>query len=347
MVWDSRNNLLYVSKPSTAQKSKDAIVALSTRTGLNDAAAAWIYHLPAGSNPDRLALSARRQVSVCRSRWRRPGAAVGNNQCIDPAHCRHHHFAGIGSHLRRLSTRSTWRFRHGSNTTIAVARGVGAGSKASALALGGVAIYDGATQRAQHCRPLCGSRQHGAARHACNGARTGTPFTRPTTRTPPATCMSSMCRPPVWRWRPEAIIRESSLFPTCLFTSIRQPGWSMEMTGCRWIPTVPKVNFNAFTNGIMTPDPAGGKAYFVWQPGTDPNQLEYFVGEFDLPRSRRARRSISTRCKEFRSTWFAGTTRATVPQGVAFTTKKFNCQYSPCTVGDGRLFVINFPSLDG
>ena len=34
-----------------------------------------------------------------------------------------------------------------SDTTIAVARGVGASAKASALALGGVAVYDGATQR--------------------------------------------------------------------------------------------------------------------------------------------------------------------------------------------------------
>ena len=58
VVWDSRFNLLYISKPSTAQKSQDAIIAFSTRTGLNDAAAIWIYKLPAGSNPDRLALSA-------------------------------------------------------------------------------------------------------------------------------------------------------------------------------------------------------------------------------------------------------------------------------------------------
>src|SRR5207302_6599440 len=34
-----------------------------------------------------------------------------------------------------------------SDTTIAVARGVGASAKASELALGGVAVYDGATQR--------------------------------------------------------------------------------------------------------------------------------------------------------------------------------------------------------
>jgi hypothetical protein len=29
--------------------------------------------------------------------------------------------------------------------------------------------------------------------------------------------------------------------------------------------------------------------------------------------------------------------------GLAFTTQKFNCVYSPCNVGDGRLYVINLP----
>ena len=45
---------------------------------------------------------------------------------------------------------------------------------------------------------------------------------------------------------------------------------------------MPKVNADALANGIMTPDPAGGKAYILSHPGSDPNQLEYFLGEFDL-----------------------------------------------------------------
>ncbi len=29
--------------------------------------------------------------------------------------------------------------------------------------------------------------------------------------------------------------------------------------------------------------------------------------------------------------------------GLAFTTQKFNCVYSPCNVGDGQLYVIDLP----
>ena len=56
VVWDSKFNLLYVSKPSTSTNNADTIMAFSP-LHLTDASAIWIYQLPTGSNPDRLAFS--------------------------------------------------------------------------------------------------------------------------------------------------------------------------------------------------------------------------------------------------------------------------------------------------
>ena len=63
VVWDSRFNLLYVSKPSTAQKNQNTVMAFSTdpNQGLTDKAAIWTLTMPGNNpNPDRLALSAHR-----------------------------------------------------------------------------------------------------------------------------------------------------------------------------------------------------------------------------------------------------------------------------------------------
>jgi hypothetical protein len=102
-------------------------------------------------------------------------------------------------------------------------------------------------------------------------------------------------------------------------------------------PTVPKVNFTADANGVMALDDTGGKAYFVYQPPQTQNQLEYFVRQFDLAT---LTGGVSLDLYQVQG----------IPQhlirfngGVAFTTRKFTCKYSPCTVGDGRMFVLYWP----
>jgi hypothetical protein len=108
-------------------------------------------------------------------------------------------------------------------------------------------------------------------------------------------------------------------------------------------PTVPKVNFNAFVNGIMTPDHAGSKAYFVSHPDSDPNQLEYFVGEFDLATLTPGASLDLYMVQGIPQHLVRWNNSSDGTHGVAFTTKKFNCLYSPCNVGTGRLFVIDWP----
>jgi hypothetical protein len=340
VVWDSRFNLLYISKPHTSQHSQDTIIAFSTRTGLNDAAAVWIYQLPAGSDPDRLALSGDGKYLYV--------GLDGTNAVQQLA---------ISGATTAPTAGTTIPLGSGANgpyyamdlvvspttdTTIAVARGVApAQSNLTTLALGGVAIYDGATQRPNTVGPsatggtalldtLQWSADGNTIYAANNENSTGDLYVLNVSANGVALASGGD-------------YRGIFTIPNLFIHIDAVTGLIYGDDGLEVNPTVPNVAFNAFSNGVMTPDHAGGKAYFVSHPENDANVLEYFVGEFDLATLTPGASLDLYMVQGIPQHMVRWNNSSDGTQGVAFTTKKFNCQFTPCNVADGRLYVINFP----
>ena len=342
VVWDSRNNLLYISKPSTAAHSatRDCILAFSTdpSQGLNDSNYKWLYQLPAGSNPDRLALTADGKYLYV--------GLDGTNQVQQLA------ITGGATAPTAVATVLLGSGQDGpyyamdmaispnSDTILAVARGVDPSvSNLGTLALGGVAIYDATTQK--QLPQVVG----------------------------PSSVPGGTALLDTLQWSADgntiyAANNENSAGDLYVLNYVPSNGVTLATGGDHWgvftnpnlfihfdaassllygddglevDPTVPKVNFTANANGVMALDHAGGKAYFVYQPAQIQNQLEYLVRQFDLAT---LAGGVSLDLYQVQG----------IPQhlirfnsGVAFTTKKFTCKYSPCTVGDGRMYEIYWP----
>ncbi len=342
VVWDSRFNLLYISKPHTAQHSQDSIIAFSTRTGLNDAAAIWSYQLPAGSDPDRLALSADGKYLYVGL----DGANAVQQLVISGATT-----APTAGSTIPLGSGANGPYYAmdlaaspvlANNTTIAVARGVApAQSGLTTLALGGVAIYDGTTQRpntvgvsAPGSTALLDTLQWSADGNtiyaANNENSTGDLYVLNVSATGVALASGGDYR---------GIFTIPNLFIHIDATS----GLLYGDDGLEVNPAGPNVTADALTNGVMTPDHAGGKAYFVSHPDGDQNVLEYFVGEFDLTTLVKGTVLDLYQVQGIPQHMVRWNNSSDGSQGVAFTTKKFNCQFTPCNVADGRLYVIDLP----
>ena len=343
VVWDARFNLLYVSKPSTAQHSADTVIAFSPRAGLNDAAAIWIYQLPAGSNPDRLALTADGKYLYVGL----DGANAVQQLVI----------AGASSAPTAGTTIPLGSGQNGSyyaldiaispitETTIAVARGVPPSqSNLSDVALGGVAIYDGATQRPTIVGPSSvptgnglldtiqwSPRRNATSIYAANNENSRGDLYTLNVAANGVSLAAGGDHP--------AVFTNPNLFIHLDTNS----GLLYGDDGLEVNPLGPSVTADALTGGVMNFDPAGGKAYFVSHPGSDPNQLEYFVGEFDLTTLAPGTSLDLYDVQGIPQHLVYWNNSSDGTSGLAFTTKKFNCVFSPCNVGDGRLYVIDLP----
>jgi hypothetical protein len=345
VVWDSRFNLLYVSKPSTAQHSQDSIIAFSTRTGLNDAAAVWIYQLPAGSNPDRLSLTAdgkylyvgldgtgQVQQLAITGATTKPSAGTTTPLGSDPAHPGWGPYYAIDMQVSPVS-----------DTTIAVARGIPTSqSSLTALALGGVAIYDGATQRPNVVGPsavppglaLLDTLQwsaNGNTIYAANNENATGDLYELAVSGSGVTLPSGGDHRGIWTIPNPYIHLDATL------------GLLYGDDGLEVDPGVPQVTGSNLENGVMTPDPANAKAYYVAHPAYDPNQLLYLVDEFSVPGFAPGGSLSLFQVQGIPQHLIRWDNSSDGTKGLAFTTKKFNCLYSPCNVGDGRLYIINLP----
>ncbi len=345
VVWDSRFNLLYISKPSTAQKSKDAIIAFSTRTGLNDAAAVWIYQLPSGSNPDRLALSADgkylyvgldgkgtvQQLTITGATTApTPGTTI--NLGSDPQYGA---YSALDMQVSPLA-----------NTTLAVARGVLAGSGSPARAVGGLAVYDGAAMRSNVVGPsatpssdalldtLQWSADGNTIYAANNENASGDLYQLPVTGT-------GVTLP--------AGNDHAGIFniPNLYIHLNTASGWLYGDDGTIVDPVTATGKGNTLANGVMTPDPlpspGTGYGYYLVHPPSDPNVLEYFILTYDLTSLAPGPSLDLYQVQGIPQHLIRWNNSSDGTSGLAFTTQKFNCLYSPCNVGDGRLYVINLP----
>ncbi len=339
VVWDSRNNLLYISKPSTAA-APDRIMAFSTRTGLNNAAAVWTYSLPTGSNPDRLSLSAdgkylyvgldgtgQVQQLAITSATKPPTAGNTISLGTDAT-------SGAAYYALDLQVSPT------SATTIAVARGADpAQSGVTTLAIGGVAIYDGTTQRTNVVGPSAASgtalldnlqwSADGTKIYASNNENTTGDLYILAVDANGVTLTSDT--------------RGIFTIPNLFIHLDSASGLLYGDDGLQVDPTGPTVTNSAQVNGIMTPDSTGGNAYFVSQPANNANQLEFFVNSYSMPSLASTGSLDLYQVQGIPQHMVHWNNSSDSTSGLAFTTQKITCNYSPCSVGDGRLYVIYLP----
>jgi hypothetical protein len=340
VVWDPQQNLLYISKPSTSSGYPGTVMAF-TRQQLTDGAAVWIYQFPTNSNPDRLAISpdgkylyvgldgAGAVQQLLLSGIAPPTA--GNTVSIgsDPA---------SGPYYAMDLQISPLDFN-----TIAVARGIPLVSKAATVAQGGVAIYDGTIQRPNIVTPaslpvppLLDTIQwsaDGDTVYAVNNENASGNLYELAVSPDGVTLASADDHPGLFT------------IPNPYIHLDPQVGLIYGDDGMIVDPAAGTVQplQSFFVNGIMTPDVSTNTAYFVAHPPLDSNVPEYFVYQFSLyPVTPGPTLDLYTlqgipqhviRWNNFGD----GTS------GLAFTTQKFNCVYSPCNVGDGRLYVIDLP----
>jgi hypothetical protein len=227
------------------------------------------------------------------------------------------------------------------DNTIAVARGIPLANRPATIAKGGVAIYDGTTQRPQVVQPTTlsvpvlldtiqwsadGTRIYGANNENASGNL------YELTVTPLGVTLTSADNYPGVFTIPNPYIHLAS-------------GFIYGDDGLIVDPVNPLTRVQDFlVNGIMTPDltlPA--TAYFVAHPPADRNVLEYFVYQFDLNTTAPGPTLDLYTLQGIPQHLIRWNNSGDGSSGLAFTTQKFNCVYSPCNVGDGQLYVIDLP----
>jgi hypothetical protein len=335
VVWDSRNNLLYVSKPTTAQHNTDTVMAFSP-LHLTDASAIWIYQLPAGSNPDRLALSTDGKLYVGLD-------GAGTVQQLSITGAATPPTAGITITFGSDATYGPYfamdlQISPISTSTIAVARG---NLNSPTVALGGVAIYDGTVQRPQTVSPSTQSTSvlldtiqwsaNGNTIYAANNENATGDLYELTVAPNGVSLASGNDHPGVF---------------TIPNLYIHLDGTSGTLYGDDGLvvnPAKATVTGDFQANGIMVPDQASGNAYFVAHPPDDKNVLEYFVQSYSLTSLALGSSLDLYQVQGIPQHLIRWNDSSNGTSGLSFTTKKFNCVFTPCTVGDGRLYVVDIP----
>ena len=348
VVWDAHNNLLYVSKPTTSNKYPDTIMAFPILPDLamnnTPPTATWIYQLPTGSNPDRLSLSSdgklyvgldgtgEVQELVITGAATKPTAGNTISLGTDP-NCGA--YDALDLEVSPLDSK-----------TIAVARGIQPSATCpSEVALGGVAIYDGTTQRRLTVGPSSVP-AHDAFLDNLQWSADGTKIYASNNESTRGDLY-------VLAVAPNGVTLSADdplvfTIPNLFIHLDRTTGLLYGDDGLQVDPTGPSEVQMPADNGIMIPDPipapGTGNAYFVAHRATDTNVLEYYVETFTLASPISPGPTLDLYQVEgipqHLIRWNDSTTGTS---GLAFTTKRFNCVYSPCNVGDGRLYVIRMP----
>jgi hypothetical protein len=339
VVWDPQTNLLYVSKPSTSGGNADTVMAFSPLQ-LSDAGAVWVYQFPVNSNPDRLALSPDGKYLYVGL----DGAGLvqqlvlggvtpptaGNTVSIgsDPA---------SGPYYAMDLQISPLDFN-----TIAVARGIPLATKPATIAQGGVAIYDGTTQRPNVVSPaslpippLLDTIQwslDGSTIYAVNNENASGNLYELAVSPNGVTLASADDHPGLFT------------IPNLYIHLDPMSGLIYGDDGLIVDPATANVQpSNFLVNGVMTPDVATDTAYFAAHTPADPNVLEYFVYLFNLDTTAPGPTLDLYTLQGIPQHLIRWNNSGDGTSGLAFTTQKFNCVYSPCNVGDGQLYVINLP----
>lgn len=327
LQWDSARNTLYISQPGTSTKNPDTVVAIDPIS----LAILWTYSPGTGSEPDHLALSADGKYLyvgldgngtverlVLGNQTATPDISIplGSDSNLGPYYAMDVEVDPVQS------------------TTIAVARGL-MPSVSIVEAVGGVAIYDNATQRANVITPTTQAGDvlldtiqwslDGTQIYAANNENFEADFYQLGVS---ASGVSLVSDHPNFFPIPNLRIH---LDPT---TKLLYGDDGLVVN-----PATAAQAGNFVSSGIMVTDAGLGNAYFVGQSASQVQTVAYQVDSFNLNNFSPVAQLLLYQVE--------GVPQHIVrwgPNGLAFATKKVtNCVISPCTIQDGRLYVIYGP----
>lgn len=331
LAWDTARNILYISQPSASSsssvKNPDTVMAIDPDTLV----AEWTYSPGAGSNPDRLAISADNkylyvgldgngtvQRLILGNQTDVPDITIplGSDPNLGPYYAMDLQVDPVQSN------------------TIAVARGVSS-NVSIVQAQGGVAVYDGTVQRPSVVTPTTQTADvlldtiqwatNGNSIYAANNENYEGDFYKLNVAVAGVTLAGDTL----------------NLF-TIPNLKIHFDPTNQLLYGDDGLvvnPVSATIAANFVSTGVMVPDSTIGNAYFVGQSSSQIQTVAYTVESFNL--------NTQGAVAQLPLYQVEGVPQHLVrwgASGLAFTTKKVtNCVISPCSIGDGRLYVIDGP----
>jgi hypothetical protein len=327
LIWDAPRNILYISQPGTSTKNPNTVVAIDPIS----LSILWTYSPGTGSEPNHLALSADKKYlyvgldglgTVER-------LVLGNQTAVPDISIPIGSDPNLGNYYAMDIEIDPVQ-----STTIAVARGVSP-SISIVQAQGGVAIYDNATQRPGVVTPT---------------TQAGDVLLDTIQWSPDGT--------KIWAANNENY--QANFY--VLAVSANGVTLSSDHPGFFPIPNL-RIHYDSTTSllygddgiavdpvnaiqagnfvsaGIMVTDATIGNAYFVGQSASQSLTVAYLLQSFNL-----AKYTPVTQLPLYQVEGLPQHIVRWGTNGLAFATKKVaNCVVSPCSIQDGRLYVIYGP----
>ena len=327
LIWDQARNIMYISQPGTSTKQPDTVEAIDPIS----LAVQWTYSPGSGSEPDHLALSPDHNYLYVGldGNGTVERLKLGNQQGVPDISIPLGSDSNLGPYYAMDIEVDPVQ-----STTIAVARGV-LPTVSIVQAIGGVAIYDNATQRPNVINPTTQSGDvlldtiqwglDGTQIYAANNENYEGDFYQLGVS---ASGVSLVSDHPNYFPVPDLRIH---LDPT---TKLLYGDDGLVVN-----PSTAAQAGNFVSSGVMVTDASIGNAWFVGQSAADVQTVAYEVESFNL--------NTFSPVAQLHLYQVEGVPQHIVrwgSNGLAFATKKMtNCVVSPCTVGDGRMYVIYGP----
>lgn len=327
LIWDQARNILYISQPGTSTKQPDTVEAIDPIS----LAVQWTYSPGSGSEPDHLALSADHNYLYVGldGNGTVERLKLGNQQGVPDISISLGSDSNLGSYYAMDIEVDPVQ-----STTIAVARGV-LPSVSIVQAIGGVAIYDNATQRPNVITPTTQAGDvlldtiqwslDGTQLYAANNENFEGDFYQLGVSAGGVSLISD----------------HPNYFPVPNLRIHLDPTTKLLYgdDGLVVNPSTAAQAGNFVSSGIMVTDASIGNAWFVGQSAADVQTVAYEVESFNL--------NNFSPVAQLHLYQVEGVPQHIVrwgSNGLAFATRKVtNCVVSPCTIQDGRLYVIYGP----
>lgn len=327
LQWDNARNTLYISQPGTSTKQPDTVEAIDPVSLV----VLWTYSPGTGSEPDHLALSADGKYLYVGldGKGTVERLALGNQTATPDISIPLGSDSNLGAYYAMDIEVDPVQ-----STTIAVARGIPP-SVSIVQAVGGVAIYDNATQRPNVITPTTQAADvlldtiqwspDGMQIYAANNENYEGDFYQLGVSANGVSLVSD----------------HPNFFPVPNLRIHLDPTTKLLYgdDGLVVDPATATQKGNFVSSGIMVPDASIGDAYFVGQSAADVQTVAYEVESFNL-------NSFSP-VAQLHLYQVEGVPQHVVrwgSNGLAFATKRLtNCVVSPCSIQDGRLYVIYGP----
>ena len=327
VVWDAPRNIMYISQPSTSTKNPNTVIAIDPIS----LSVLWTYSPGAGSEPNHLALSDDKKYlyvgldglgTVER-------LTLGNQTAVPDISISLGSDPNLGKYYAMDIEIDPVQ-----SSTIAVARGVSS-AVSIVQAQGGVAVYDNATQRPNVVTPttqagnvLLDTIQWSTDGNTIWGVNN-------------ENYQGNLYTLGVAANGVNLVSDHPNLFPIPNLR-IHYDATTKLLYGDDGIavdPVTATQAGNFVASGIMVTDSTIGNAYFVGQSASQYLTVAYLVQSFNLTKF--------TPVATLPLYQVQGVPQHVVrwgSNGLAFATKKVtNCIVSPCSIQDGRLFIIFGP----